>query len=113
MMSTQKKLTLKDFEDILKAEKTNIEKNIKMLKAEVKGIEADKDIGDIEDLAELEIDNSRDQAILYKLQSQLTEIDAALMRISLGIYGICEKTGKSIPIERLMANPTARTVVGE
>jgi DnaK suppressor protein len=112
-MGIQNNPTLKDFEEILKEEKLNIEKNIKMLKAEVKGIESDKDIGDIEDMAELEIDNSRDQAILYKLQSQLSEIDAALMRISLGIYGICEKTGKSIPIERLKANPTARTVVGE
>lgn len=112
-MSTPSNLTIKDFEAILKAEKANLEKNIQMLKAEVRSIESDKDIGDIEDLAELEIDNSRDHAILYKLQSQLSEIDAALIRISMGIYGICEKTGKSIPIERLIANPTARTVVGE
>lgn len=112
-MSTQEKLTLKDFETILKAEKANIEKNIRLIKAEVSSIESDKNIGDIEDMAELEIDNSRDQAILYKLQSQLSEIDAALMRISMGVYGVCEKTGKSIPIERLMAIPTARTIVGE
>jgi DnaK suppressor protein len=112
-MSTQKKLTLKDFEAILKAEKANIEKNIRLIKAEVSSIESDKDIGDMEDMAELEIDNSRDRAILHNLQSQLTEIDAALMRINMGVYGICEKTGKSIPIERLMAIPTARTIVGE
>lgn len=112
-MSTPNKLTLKDFEAILNAEKANVEKNIRMLKAEVKSIESDKDIGDIEDMAELEIDTSRDHTILYNLQSQLSEIDSALMRISLGIYGICEKTGKSIPLERLIANPTARTVVGE
>lgn len=112
-MSTQNNLTLKDFEAILKAEKTNLEKNIRMLKAEVSGIESEKDIGDMEDLAELEIDTSRDHAIMSNLQSQLFEIDAALMRISLGIYGICEKTGKPIPLERLKANPTARTVVGE
>lgn len=112
-MSTRNDLTIKDFEAILKAEKITLEKNIRMLNAEVSGIESDKDIGDMEDLAEIEIDSSRDHAILSNLQSQLFEIDAALMRISMGIYGICEKTGKSIPIERLVANPMARTVVGE
>ncbi|MDD2369890.1 MAG: TraR/DksA family transcriptional regulator [Sulfuricurvum sp.] len=112
-MSTQKKLTLKDFETILKTEKANIEKNIRLIKAEVTSIDSGKDIGDIEDMAEVEINNTTDHAILSQLQSQLFEIDAALNRINLGIYGICEKTGKSIPIERLMANPTARTVVGE
>jgi DnaK suppressor protein len=112
-MSTQKKLTLKDFEIILNTEKANLEKNIRILKAEVSSIDSGKDIGDIEDMAEIEINNTTDHAILSQLQSQLSEIDAALNRISLGIYGICEKTGKSIPIERLMANPMARTVVGE
>ncbi|MDD2266654.1 TraR/DksA family transcriptional regulator [Sulfuricurvum sp.] len=112
-MSTEKKLTLKDFEANLKAEKANLEKNMRLLKAEVSSIESGKDIGDIEDMAELEINNTTDQAILFQLQSQITEIDAALNRINMGVYGICEKTGKSIPIERLMANPTARTIVGE
>ncbi|HZF71492.1 TraR/DksA family transcriptional regulator [Sulfuricurvum sp.] len=112
-MSTEKKLTLKDFEANLKAEKANLEKNMRLLKAEVSSIESGKDIGDIEDMAELEINNTTDQAILSQLQSQITEIDAALNRINMGVYGICEKTGKSIPIERLMANPTARTIVGE
>lgn len=28
-------------------------------------------------------------------------------------YGTCEKTGKKIPIARLLANPTARTLVSD
>ncbi|WP_326847970.1 TraR/DksA family transcriptional regulator, partial [Bacillus safensis] len=36
------------------------------------------------------------------------EIDAALKRMEDGTYGICEKTGKEIPYERLKAVPYTR-----
>ncbi|MEC3813088.1 RNA polymerase-binding transcription factor DksA [Bacillus altitudinis] len=36
------------------------------------------------------------------------EIDAALKRMEDGTYGICEKTGKDIPYERLKAVPYTR-----
>ncbi len=39
---------------------------------------------------------------------EIREIDAALMRIAEGTYGICEDTGEAIPVERLRANPAAR-----
>lgn len=42
------------------------------------------------------------------------EIDAALARIENGTYGICERTGQQIPIERLEALPYARyTIEGQ
>ncbi len=112
-MSSHEKLTLKDFEAILNAEKRKIKQNIDHIHAEILSIVNDDEIGDIEDMAELEIENGTDQLLLQQLEGQITEIDAALWRISHGTYGICEKTGKAIPIERLKANPTARTVVGE
>lgn len=42
---------------------------------------------------------------------ELTEIEAALARMDAGTYGLCERTGRRIPIARLHAIPTARTVL--
>lgn len=44
----------------------------------------------------------------------VAEIDAALERMDKGTYGICERTGDQIPIERLEALPYARyTIEGQ
>jgi RNA polymerase-binding transcription factor DksA len=47
-----------------------------------------------------------DQELLY-------QIDDALGRIADGTYGICQRTGKRIPKERLLAVPWARFSVEE
>jgi RNA polymerase-binding transcription factor DksA len=39
---------------------------------------------------------------------QLFEVDCALQRIGDGTYGICEETGRPIPLERLRAIPWTR-----
>lgn len=55
---------------------------------------------------------ARDTRILARLDDyhrrQIAEIDAALERIALGTYGICERCGKPIPSARLRAVPAAR-----
>lgn len=102
---------VKKFEATLKAEKEKIKKNIEIIKAELNSIGIEDEIDDTLDLAELEIDNTTDQALLHQLETEIAEIDAALGRIQAGTYGVCEKTGKHIPAERLMANPSARTIV--
>jgi len=38
----------------------------------------------------------------------LIEVDAALRRLQQGTYGICERTGMPIPLERLRALPWTR-----
>lgn len=44
----------------------------------------------------------------------VAEIDAALERMDKGTYGICERTGEQIPLERLEALPYARyTIEGQ
>ena len=45
------------------------------------------------------------------LEPQLADVEKALERMKKGSYGICEKCGKPIEIERLRANPEARTHV--
>lgn len=110
-MHTRHDLNLNDFEKILSTEKEKIAKNIDSLKAEVNTLGAEDDIDDAEDMAEIQIDNATDQTLLQRLEREMVEIDAALERIKAGVYGICEKTGHKIPVERLLANPSARTGV--
>ncbi len=112
-MNPRHDIDIKAFKTILLSEKNKIEKNIDLLKAELSDIAAEDEIDDMEDMAGLEIDNRTDQALLLTLQTELSEIEAALGRIDAGNYGICEKTGKPIPVARLRANPIARTLVNE
>lgn len=49
------------------------------------------------------------EIILNKLKPQFNEVKAALERIEKGTYGICEVSGEPIEMERLEANPSART----
>jgi RNA polymerase-binding transcription factor DksA len=43
------------------------------------------------------------------LEARLAEVNAALLRIEEGTYGICEVSGEKIEEDRLEANPAART----
>lgn len=110
-MSTRNDLDLKAFEAILLSEKAKIDKNIELIKVELNSIGLDGELDEIMDMAEIEIENSTDHTLLEKLEAERKEINAALNRIALGTYGICEKTGEPIPVERLRVNPSARTVV--
>jgi len=47
--------------------------------------------------------------IEHSLELKLKNIEEALEKISKGEYGVCEKCGKGIDIERLRACPEART----
>ncbi len=112
-MPIRKDLDFKNFEAILQAQRKKIEKNIEVVKAEVEGLRRQDAIGDFADISEIQIDNTRDQTLLYQLEEEIIEVDAALGRIEDGTYGICEDTSEPIPKERLIANPLARTVVSK
>jgi RNA polymerase-binding transcription factor DksA len=45
------------------------------------------------------------------LETQLKDINDALDKMSKGTYGICEKTGEEISVDRLKAYPAARTAI--
>jgi RNA polymerase-binding protein DksA len=49
--------------------------------------------------------------LVAELQQRAHEVDAALARMDEGTYGICEVGGEEIPLDRLMANPAARTCI--
>ena len=57
-----------------------------------------------------EIDEDmKNKALSDHLELRLKEVNGALKRIDDGSYGICEFCQKEIPIERLKANPAAKT----
>lgn len=48
-------------------------------------------------------------AAINELEVRLKSVNDALLRIEDGTYGICEVSGEDIELERLNANPAART----
>jgi RNA polymerase-binding transcription factor DksA len=64
--------------------------------------------GDVVDVAQEQTDRDVLWAQLGNEIDQLFEVDCALQRIHDGTYGFCEKTGHTIPRERLRAVPWTR-----
>ncbi|TDL34163.1 molecular chaperone DnaK [Jeotgalibacillus sp. S-D1] len=56
-------------------------------------------------------EREKDLALEDHSEQQLEKVEAALRAIEEGTYGVCEVSGKEIPVERLEAIPTALTVV--
>jgi len=51
------------------------------------------------------------EAMLAKTRNAIEQITGALRRIADGTYGVCEKCGAAIPVERLEVLPHARFCV--
>ncbi|MGV2620464.1 TraR/DksA C4-type zinc finger protein [Halobacillus sp. ACCC02827] len=58
-------------------------------------------------------EREKDLALSGHLREELSDIHYSLTQIAKGTYGVCEKTGRQIPKERLDALPTARTIAEE
>ncbi len=84
------------------------------LKAEADSLVADREPGDVqfdEESGEgdsVAVERDFDLARAASALAQIEEIDAALVRIEKGTYGICESSNLPIPKERLRAIPSAR-----
>jgi DnaK suppressor protein len=52
-------------------------------------------------------DHNRNQAIIRNSRSMLAQVQAALIRLDAGTYGICERCGHEIGARRLEALPYA------
>ncbi len=47
--------------------------------------------------------------LVEELEARHKDVEEALEKIEHGTYGLCEEGGEEIPLERLEANPAART----
>jgi RNA polymerase-binding protein DksA len=61
--------------------------------------------------ATIAFERSQIASLVQQIQRQLTEIEAALDRLTAGTYGTCEQCGHPITPARLTARPTARTCI--
>jgi DnaK suppressor protein len=110
-MSRREDLNLEHFRKLLLEERERLLREIDGVAADTQALDASaSEAEDRGDVAELDAQNVIDQRLLEELKSQLEEVEHALGKIADGSYGICEKTGKPIPVERLEAYPAARTV---
>lgn len=64
---------------------------------------------DYTDQADYVEDFESRSARLSELERRYQDITEALEKIKTGNYGICEKSGEPIELDRLMANPAAKT----
>ena len=111
-MKTRDDLNFNEFEEILKKKLLKIEDNIVQLRSELDSVGTDDGINDMEDLASLHSLSEKDNTILHQQELEKEETIHALGKIKNGTFGICEKSAKPIPVERLRVNPIARTKVG-
>jgi DnaK suppressor protein len=72
----------------------------------LKGEEADPT--DVADQIEELVTNT---PLVEELEKRLREVKGALKKMDAGEYGVCEECGAEIPLDRLQANPAARTCV--
>ena len=75
-----------------------------VLNREPGDVQFDEESGEGDTLA---VERERDLALSAQAQQAVDEIDAALKRIELGVYGVCVESGLPIPKERLEAIPWA------
>jgi len=64
--------------------------------------------GDAADIAQYNVSSDLDSHLISMEADELSEIELALKKFSEGSYGVCEFTGKQIPIARLEAMPLTR-----
>ncbi|MEK7643156.1 MAG: TraR/DksA C4-type zinc finger protein [Patescibacteria group bacterium] len=113
-------MNMKEFESLLLAEKTELERSLKATGMSDPAHQEETDTvrpnmnldpADKMDVADELEEYETDVTINATLDSQYENVLAALERIKEGTYGTCEVGGEMMNEERLRANPAARTCV--
>ena len=99
---------IEKFKEKLLEEKARIEKEIASVSGQTSVVDesTDADPNEVADKIE-EFDTNF--AIADDLKLSLNDVQAALSKIDAGTYGVCEVSGEPIELDRLEANPAART----
>ena len=67
-----------------------------------------QEMGDDEEAGQDEVDQlAVNVSSEHQLEEELMRVEHALRKITDGLYGVCEKCGNDIPVERLKAAPEA------
>lgn len=71
--------------------------------------ETNIDPADRNELADTIEQYEENSAILKELETRYNNVKRALTKIDEGVFGVCEISGEQIEVDRLDANPAART----
>lgn len=113
-MAIDKKIMEELRADLLK-EKAELENNLGKIARTVDKKEGDyetsfEDIGTDKDDNATEVDQyTQNLSVENTLEKKLQVILEALAKMKKGTYGVCENCQKEIPLDRLRANPSAKT----
>lgn len=55
-------------------------------------------------------DREKTNEIDQHIQAELQDVKRTLLKMDIGLYGVCEETGERIPTELLKVVPTVRTL---
>jgi RNA polymerase-binding protein DksA len=111
------KKTLDELKAALVAEKEELEKNLGRIARPVDKEEGDyetsfEELGTDKDDNATEVDQyTQNLSVENTLEKKLQEVLDALERMENGTYGKCTNCAGEIPVERLRANPSARTCI--
>ena len=114
---TLDKKTLDELKAALIAEKEDLEKNLSRIARPIDKEEGDyetsfEELGTDKDDNATEVDQyTQNLSIETTLEKKLQEVLEALERVENGTYGKCAKCEGEIPVERLRANPSAKTCI--
>jgi DnaK suppressor protein len=102
---------------LLSAERNNYTRQAEELKAQAEALALEHEPGDVQFDEEggeggtANVDRELDLHLSAQAQAAIEEIDAALVKIGEGTYGVCESCGNPVPKARLEALPHARLCV--
>jgi DnaK suppressor protein len=112
------KIDTKKFEQVLSTELKTLETELKTVGRknpnnpadwEPEATDTDVNASDEADIADNIENYESNTAVLKQLETQYNDVKRALDKIKKGTYGVCEIGNEPIEIERLSANPSART----
>ncbi|WP_045195927.1 TraR/DksA C4-type zinc finger protein [Rhodococcus sp. B7740] len=98
---------------VLGAERSRADRRLASLRAELASViegsrlTTDDDEHDPEG-STIAFERAKIAALITDTESEIREIDAAVLRLTAGTYGSCERCGSEIPAIRLEALPAAR-----
>ena len=110
-LEAQRKLLLEERENLIgSADRLQEEADSLMQDLDPGDVQFDDESGEGDSLV---VERERDLALSAQARQMVSEIDAALLRIEAGTYGLSTMSGKPIPKERLKAIPWATELVEE
>jgi DnaK suppressor protein len=97
-----------DYAALLQAERTELQAQLKELGFANQGDTGLSYDSNFADSSQVTAERGEAERLATELRESLEEVDAALVRLEAGSYGVCEACGKPIGEARLEAMPAAR-----